>query len=142
MMSDPSGRRAGAQRSDLDVSTLVRTSVDGGGMARILVLDDDAPTRSALSVMLASLGHDPIEVASAAEAEVEHRVTPVDLILVDLAGDTECESVRQLLADHPDLPCLAAEDGPDLGPDAQVVKNPLRLGELYESLEDVFDGMD
>jgi DNA-binding NtrC family response regulator len=53
-------------------------------MSIILVVDDDAPTREALTAGLKKLGHEIIPAASGSAALEEVRRRPVDLAIIDL----------------------------------------------------------
>lgn len=52
-------------------------------MARILVVDDDAAVRSAISSWVTSDGHDVIDCATLADALGMLRVRPVDVVMLD-----------------------------------------------------------
>lgn len=53
-------------------------------MARILVIDDEAPIRALLTSVLESAGHDVTEAATGREGLAVYRQRPADLVIVDL----------------------------------------------------------
>jgi two-component system chemotaxis response regulator CheY len=53
-------------------------------MARILIIDDDAPLRDGIAQWAASRGHETIEAADAHSAVLEARAQPPDLIITDV----------------------------------------------------------
>lgn len=72
-------------------------------MARILVIDDEAPIRALLSTVLQSAGHEVVEASTGREGLALYRQKPADLVIVDLlmpelSGlDTILEFTREFL---------------------------------------------
>jgi len=79
----------------------------------ILVADDHADVRQALSLLLRDGGYDVVTAASPAEALSALRQSPPDLVLLDLnyqrdttSGAEGLELLRQIRARHRDLPVV------------------------------------
>lgn len=72
-------------------------------MARILVIDDEAPIRSLLATILHSAGHEVVEASSGREGLWVYRQRPTEMVIVDLlmpefSGlDTILEFTREFL---------------------------------------------
>jgi two-component system response regulator (stage 0 sporulation protein F) len=72
-------------------------------MANILVMDDEAPIRTWVSMALQSAGHSVLEAANGREGLLVYRQQPADLVLVDLLMpelnglDTIMELTREFL---------------------------------------------
>lgn len=71
--------------------------------ARILVVDDDLPTRQALAMILSGAGYDVQDVGSARDARHVLAHDPVDLLLSDISmpGETGIDLIRFALCEHP-----------------------------------------
>jgi DNA-binding response OmpR family regulator len=72
-------------------------------MASILVMDDEAPIRTLLSIALQSAGYTVVEAANGREGLQLYRQRPADLVIVDLlmpelnGSDTIIELTREFL---------------------------------------------
>ena len=78
-------------------------------MARILVVDDDQPTRVALRVALGSAGHEVIEASSGHEGIRLYCEHPADIVLLDLVMPEKdgFETIRELRRNFPDVRVIA-----------------------------------
>ena len=75
---------------------------------RILIVDDEAPTRAMLSEMIAALGFDTGEATDSQEAVAAIRHEPYDVVLTDfwMPGMDGIELVREIKTMRPDLPVI------------------------------------
>jgi CheY-like chemotaxis protein len=87
------------------------------GIARILVIDDDALLRRALRAVLEVAGYDVIEAADGAAGLRLQREQGADLILVDLVMPEldGLEFIRKLRADLPQAKIIAMSGGGPTG---------------------------
>lgn len=83
-------------------------------MARILVIDDEAPVRVLIEQILRPAGHEVISVANAEEALKQYRAAPADLVITDLILPSEAgvEIIIQLRRESPKLPIIAMSGKP------------------------------
>ncbi len=92
-------------------------------MARILVIDDNAPTRDILRQALERAGHEVVE-ASDGRVGIEHqRTMPAEVIITDiLMPDQEgFETIRELRRDFPTTGIIAMSGGGQIGCDTLLV---------------------
>lgn len=82
-------------------------------MARILVIDDEAPIRRLLSQALASAGHEVLEAADGREALRIHQDRPSDLVITDILMPEQdgLEVIMALRRDTPGLKIIAMSGG-------------------------------
>jgi PAS domain S-box-containing protein len=116
-----------------------------GPPSRILVVDDDASVRDAISSLVRTLGHEVTEVASGQAAlDVLERDRRFDLLIIDFAmpvlhGGELANLARQRI---PGVPMLfVSGDAEALGDgtfdDAQTLKKPFRQTDLAQKLRDL-----
>jgi DNA-binding response OmpR family regulator len=92
-------------------------------MARILVIDDNAPTRDILRQALERAGHEVVE-ASDGRVGIEHqRTMPAEVIITDiLMPDQEgFETIRELRRDFPTTGIIAMSGGGQIGCETLLV---------------------
>ena len=86
--------------------------------ARILVVDDDPPTRHVLTMILSGAGYDVHDVGSARDARNVLAHDPIDLLLSDVSmpGETGIDLIRFALCEHPETATLliSALDDPGI----------------------------
>jgi DNA-binding NtrC family response regulator len=77
-------------------------------MKRILIVDDDAPTRELLKDILAAEGYALAEAGDGREALLLLTKSSVDLVITDrsMPGMGGLELLAQLKAAHPNMPAL------------------------------------
>jgi CheY-like chemotaxis protein len=77
-------------------------------LARVLVADDNADTRDALSLILGSAGHEVACVADGEQAVALYRSRPFDVLLLDLLMPKRdgFETLRILKSEFPDVRVL------------------------------------
>jgi PAS domain S-box-containing protein len=122
-----------------------RVEVDAGPPSRILVVDDEAVVRDAISNLIRTFGHEAVEAADGRAAlDLLDRDPRFDLIVIDFAmpvmhGAELADLARQRL---PEVPMLfvsgdaeASDDG-ELG-NARVLKKPFRQTDLAQALRDL-----
>jgi CheY-like chemotaxis protein len=85
-----------------------------GRMARVLIVDDLAPSRSLIRAIVRLDGHAAVEAGSGAEALATLAREPIDLVIVDLVmagmdGYTMLEQMRQLPG-RSQTPVIAVSD--------------------------------
>ena len=106
----------------------------------VLIVDDDAPSRTVLSIVCGSRGHAVIEAASGADALVAATTRGPDLILLDvslpdMSGLEVCHRIREAGLTTPVVILSGHTDPEDvsralrLGADEYVTK-PYELREL------------
>lgn len=86
-------------------------------MARILIIDDDSPTRRMLRQALEYAGHSVVEAQDGRQGIQHHRTMPVDLILTDILMPEKegLETIMELRRDFPGLKIIAMSGGLDTG---------------------------
>ncbi len=114
---------------------------------RILIVDDDASVRSLLRNTLPEVEYEILEAADGAEALMQFRAEPPDLILLDwrmpgMGGSSVLDAVKD---QHPQLPVIVLTSevqdhhralAETLGVDAFITKpfSPLELLDTVERL--------
>ncbi|HEY6809245.1 MAG TPA: response regulator [Gemmatimonadales bacterium] len=86
-------------------------------MKRILVVDDDADLRSALTRVLTHAGYQVRSAADGAEALRLHQEVPADLVLTDvyMPGEDGLAEIRELRAGWPGVRIAAMSGAADRG---------------------------
>ncbi len=82
-------------------------------MARILIIDDYLPTRTALRSLFEKAGYE-IKEASDGEAGIRlYHQEPADLVIVDILmpGKEGLETIRELKRDFPQIKIIAISGG-------------------------------
>jgi len=97
-------------------------------MIRVLVADDHALVRAGLKHILGKTGEINVvgEACNGQEAMVEARRTPCDVVLLDIGmpGRSGLDVLKQLRAEHPNLPVLILT----MYPEEQYAVRALRAG--------------
>jgi len=112
--------------------------------ARVLVVDDEALVRRATAYMLADLGYEVTEAASAEQAlQIIGSGTAPDLIVTDhlMPGMNGVELARQVRADRPTLAILIVSGYSDAGgiaADLPRLTKPFRTAELARKIAGMF----
>ena len=78
-------------------------------MARILVIDDDADTRTLLEHTLRSAGHEVVLAADGREGVQHYRTQPADLVITDLYMPIQqgLDTIIQLRKEYPAVRIIA-----------------------------------
>ncbi len=89
-------------------------------MPRILVIEDDAPTRIMLRHVLERAGHQIVEAPNGKVGISLYREKPADLIIADMFMPEVdgIETITKLRQDYPDVKIIAMSGGARIGPDA------------------------
>jgi DNA-binding response OmpR family regulator len=113
----------------------------------VLIVDDDGPSRTVLSIVCGARGHTVVEASSGADALATATTTRPDLILLDvslpdMSGLEVCGRVREaglatrivMLSGHADPEDVSR--GLRLGADAYLTK-PFELRELVARMDEL-----
>jgi DNA-binding response OmpR family regulator len=113
----------------------------------VLIVDDDGPSRTVLSIVCSARGHTVVEASSGADALATATTTRPDLILLDvslpdMSGLEVCGRVREaglatrivMLSGHADPEDVSR--GLRLGADAYLTK-PFELRELVARMDEL-----
>jgi CheY-like chemotaxis protein len=116
-------------------------------MARILIIDDSAPTRDILRQALERAGHEVVE-ASDGRVGIEHqRTIPAEVIITDILMPEQegFETIRGLRRDFPTTGIIAMSGGGQIGCDTllaiaerlgaqRVLQKPFGLRDMLEAV--------
>jgi CheY-like chemotaxis protein len=85
----------------------------GGGVARILLIEDDANVRLALKQALQRAGHEVAEARDGRDGVERYSAQPADLVVTDLVMPNQegIETIEQLRRLTPSLPIVAISGG-------------------------------
>lgn len=127
-----------AQAGAAVVQDLEEISV-ASGAGIVLLVDDEDLIRASTAQMLADLGYEVIEAASAKMGLHHLEDDRVDLVVTDhlMPGMTGAEFAREVQAKRPGLPILIISgfaELEDLAPDLPRLTKPFRQGELAAGL--------
>jgi PAS domain S-box-containing protein len=131
--SAPLGRRSEAVGRSLSAS------------GTVLLVDDEPLVRASTAEMLADMGFDVIELASAEEAALRlSRGVKVDLVVTDhlMPGMTGTDLARIVRESRPDLPVLIISgyaEAEGVAPDLPRLTKPFRHAELAAMIESLMD---
>ncbi|CAL8481418.1 two-component system, cell cycle sensor histidine kinase and response regulator CckA (plasmid) [Caballeronia sp. S22] len=119
----------------LDVSTIQRSEI------RVLVVDDDEPTREAVKELLILLGHKPFVVANATIALQAMKDTPFDALLTDinLPDMSGVELARCIVRVHAQIKVIFASGDPVVAEDVQdfawlALRKPYTVDQLQDAI--------
>ena len=87
-------------------------------MAKILIVEDEAPFRDVLVRVLREKGHDPIETPDGSQALKICQTNHIDLMLTDLIMPNKegIETIIEVRKNFPNLPIIAMSGGGRTGP--------------------------
>ena len=119
-------------------------------MARVLVIDDDAVTRTVIQAVLETAGHTVGEAADGSAGFAAYSLNPPDLVITDILmpGMDGIETIRQLRAINPAVKIIALSgdvrlDGPSILNAAhllgatEILEKPFRNDALVKLVDDV-----
>jgi CheY-like chemotaxis protein len=119
-------------------------------MASVLIIDDDAVTRTVVRAILEGIGHTVSEAADGYAGLAAYSANPPDLVITDILmpGKDGIETIRELRAINPQIKIIALSgdvrfDGPSILRAAhllganQVLEKPFRNDELVRLVEDL-----
>ena len=119
-------------------------------MASVLIIDDDAVTRTVVRAILESVGHTVSEAADGYAGLAAYYLNPPELVITDILmpGKDGIETIRELRAVNPEIKIIALSgdvrlDGPSILKAAhlfganQVLEKPFRNDALARLVEDV-----
>jgi CheY-like chemotaxis protein len=123
-------------------------------MASVLVVDDDAVTRTVVRAILEDAGHTVSEAADGHAGLAVYQLNPPDLVITDILmpGKDGIETIRELRAINPEIKIIALSgdvrfDGSSsilkaarLFGANRVLEKPFRNDDLARLVEDVFAG--
>ena len=120
-------------------------------MTRVLIIDDEAPIRSMLKLMLERDGYEVAEAPDGMEAIRIYRQNPADLIITDLIMPNQ-DGIGMIIAlkkEFPDVKIIAMSGGGLNKPDgylkgakklgaACTLTKPIDRDEMLEAIKNVF----
>ncbi len=108
-------------------------------MARILVIDDDEPTRRLLRQVLEAAGHEMEEALDGDEGLRLYRARPTDVVLTDLLmpGGDGLTAIHEILRELPDAAIIAISGGGN-SRNLNLLPKAMEMGAV-KSLEKPFD---
>jgi len=82
-------------------------------MARILIIDEDAPLRGVIAEALKLAGHDVMQAEDGRQGIELFKLEPADVVVTDLImpGQEGIETIGLLRRDYPKLPIIAISGG-------------------------------
>jgi CheY-like chemotaxis protein len=123
----------------------------GASSSRILVVDDEAPIRSMLKLMLQSGGHHVEDFASGEQAlERLAKGDDVDLVILDqnMPGLSGIETMQRIRLVHPGMAVMISSGQLDLESNPQlrsagvrVLAKPFDMPELFEMVKQVLGAL-
>ena len=86
-------------------------------MARILIIDDEAPMRRMVRGILEQAGYEVVEADEGCAGMQRHEDTPAEMILTDLfmAGQEGLETIKRLRQMDPQVKIIAMSGGGKVG---------------------------
>jgi CheY-like chemotaxis protein len=109
-------------------------------MARILVVDDEAPVRKVLRTMLERAGYDVEDAPNGSIALEVLRDYPADVVITDIVMPEKegIEIIQEMRADYPDIKIIAISGGGQIGPESYL--EMARLLGAHQTLSKPVDG--
>jgi len=109
-------------------------------MARILVVDDEAPVRKVLRTMLERAGYDVEDAPNGSIALEVLRDDPADVVITDIVMPEKegIEIIQEMRADYPDIKIIAISGGGQIGPESYL--EMARLLGAHRTLSKPVDG--
>src|SRR6266446_4719346 len=119
-------------------------------MASVLIIDDDAVTRTVVRAILESVGHIVSEAADGYAGLAAYNSNQPELVITDILmpGKDGIETIRELRATNPEIKIIALSgdvhfDGPSILEAARllganrVLEKPFRNDQLVKLVKDV-----
>jgi CheY-like chemotaxis protein len=102
-----------------------------GRTVRVLIADDTASVRDALSFVLSGAGHEVVSVEDGARAMEAVGGAPFDLVILDIwmPKRSGLDVLKALRVDQPDLPVIIMSGG---GPGASL-EQATAIADLYQA---------
>ena len=124
-------------------------------MARVLIIDDDVPTRDVLRQLLNREGYETVEACNGREGVQCSRAASIDVIILDmlLPGQTGLDVIRELRKVNPAVPIIAISGYGHTGPldflrvaetcgAQRTFQKPFHLRDLLKAVHDLTQGND
>jgi DNA-binding response OmpR family regulator len=124
-------------------------------MARVLIIDDDAPTRDVLRQLLNREGYEAVEACDGREGVQCSQAASMDVIILDLLlpEQSGLEVIRTLREVDPGVPIIAISGCGPTGPlnflrvaetcgAQRTFQKPFRLREMLKAVRDLTQGKD
>ena len=147
-VSSEGDRRALHTTSEM-VAAAGRTAPGGQGEV-VMLVEDEAPVRSAARRMLEKSGYTVIEAKHAEDALMLWRERPADIVVTDfvMPGLNGGDLIARLRADHPDLPAVIVSGytgGDTIGEEmlrgrTAVIQKPFARADLLRRVRALLDG--
>ena len=116
-------------------------------MARILIIDDHAPTRDILRQALERAGHEVVEAPDGRVGITRQRAMPAEVIITDILMPEQegFETIRELRRDFPTTGIIAISGGGQIGCDTllaiaerlgaqRVLQKPFGLQDMLDAV--------
>jgi CheY-like chemotaxis protein len=116
-------------------------------MARILIIDDNAPTRDILRQALERAGHEVVEASDGRVGIERQRTMPAEVIITDILMPEQegFETIRELRRDFPTTGIIAMSGGGQIGCDTllamaerlgaqHVLQKPFGLRDMLDAV--------
>jgi DNA-binding NtrC family response regulator len=124
-------------------------------MARVLIIDDDAPIRDVLRQLFNREGYETIEAGDGREGVQYSQAASIDVIILDmlLPEQNGLEVIRELREVDPAVPIIAISGYGHIGPvdffrvaetcgAQRTFQKPFPLQELLQAVRDLTQGKD
>lgn len=121
-------------------------------MARILIIDDEAPIRALLKKILEREGYETVPASGGKEGIKIHRENPADLIITDLIMPEKegLETIMELRRDFPDVKIIAMSGGGKIDPETylhiaktlgaiRTIAKPFDRRELLNTIQELLE---
>ncbi len=145
-MAAPTVKTAKDEKRHADWVDGAGTFLQGGRMARVLLIDDDAEVRDMVRKALRSAGHEVIVSEDGREGAKCFRKTPADVVITDMVMPNEdgIETIKALKREFPDVRIIAMSGGSARGGmlsaarhlgAVAVIEKPFTKTELLDAVE-------
>jgi CheY-like chemotaxis protein len=123
-------------------------------MARILIVDDEAPVRKLLRAILERAGHDVAEATDGEDGIRRYLEQPADLVIVDILMPRKggLSAIKEIRAQFPQSRFIATSGGGKDGKlnflatartfgGVQTIRKPFRRGEVLAAVNRLMEGI-
>jgi len=128
---------------------------DAYAMARVLIIDDNAPTRHMLRQALERAGYEVVDAPDGRAGIALQRTMPADVIITDILMPEQegLETIRELRRDFPTTKIIAISGGGQIGTynfltiaerlgARRALQKPFGLQEILDAVEEMLQVQD